>query len=308
MTPAPASTTPGSASRPTPDRPSRMPASRTRAALRRPTPVTEDGEPEISAAWRMWIAENLARGAGRDRIIARLAREGVDAELAARAIASIESSPRVVRGLARAWIDTGAWSPDALASRFGALEVAVTVDREDDPDYARTFRRRARATTLGALCERMAAGSSNDVYLVAQNYVLQRTALGQLLADTLRAPPGALSSPRASLWMGPAGTISVFHHDPMDLLALQVHGRKRWRLIAPTDRAWIAALGAGASGQHTLLDPERDAIDGVEVRELVVEEGDAIFVPATTWHHVVAESASVTITLTDLGAKRDWLR
>lgn len=279
-------------------------------SLRRPTPVseTEGGEPEISAAWRMWIAENLARGAERARVIERLAREGIDAELAHRAIASIESRSRVVRGLARAWVDASAWSPAALASRFRALEVEVTVDRDDDSDYARTFRRQARAMTIGALAERMAAGASNDVYLVAQNYALQRTALGGLLEETLRAPPGALRSTRASLWMGPAGTISVFHHDPMDLLALQVHGRKRWRLIAPTDHAWISALGDGKAAQHTLLDPARDAIDGVEVSELIVEEGDAIFVPATTWHHVVAESPSVTITLTDLAASRDWLR
>ena len=43
------------------------------------------------------------------------------------------------------------------------------------------------------------------------------------------------------------------------------------------------------------------------MREIVVEQGDAIFVPASTWHHVVAETASVTISLTALGPDRTWL-
>jgi hypothetical protein len=255
----------------------------------------------------MWIAENLARGVDRARVLERLEREGVAAQLARTTIASIESSPRCVRGLARAWVDLDAWSPDFLAARFGDLSVGVTVDRDDDPDYPRTFRRRTRDMTIAALVERMRGGPSNDVYLVAQNHTLQRTALGAHLEATLRAPASALASTRASLWMGPAATVSPFHHDAMDLLAMQVHGRKRWRLIAPTDRAWLARLGPGVASPHTLLDPARDAIDGVTVCEVVVDEGDALFVPASTWHHVVAETASVTISLTALGTDRAWL-
>lgn len=264
-------------------------------------------EEELSAAWRMWIAENLSRGVSREKIVARLAREGVSAALASSALSSIEAQPRLVPELARGWVDLDAWSPLRLTERFRDLEVEATVDRDDDPDYPRTFRRRSRPTTIGALCERMAGPPSNDVYLVAQNFVLQRTALGELVAETLHAPRGALRSARASLWMGPAGTRSPFHHDPMDLLALQLYGRKRWRLIAPTDRVWLAALGAGAAVQHTLLDPAVDPIEDAVVREIVVEEGDAIFVPATTWHHVVAETPSVTLSLIALGEDRSWL-
>ncbi|MDQ3033027.1 MAG: cupin-like domain-containing protein [Myxococcota bacterium] len=264
-----------------------------------------DGESDVTVAWRMWIADNLARGVDRERVLERLLREGVDAPLARATIASIEASPQRVRGLARAWIDLDGWSPDALDARFGEVRVAATVDRDDDPDYPHSFRRRTREMPLGALVERMRRGPSNDVYLVAQNHALQHTALGELLESTLRAPGPALASRRASLWMGPAGTITPFHHDPMDLVALQVHGRKRWRLIAPTDRAWLARVGQ--VGPYTLLDPERDAIAGVTVRELVIEEGDAIFVPASTWHHVVAETPSITISLTALGRDRSWL-
>lgn len=268
--------------------------------------MTELPEEEVSVGWRMWIADNLSRGVDRARVLERLAREGVEAQLARSTLASIEASPRLVRGLARAWLDLSAWSPDTLAARFGDVRVGVTVDREDDPDYPRTFRRRTADMSVAALVDRMHRGPSNDVYLVAQNHALQRTALGAHLEATLRAPASALASRRASLWMGPAGTVSPFHHDAMDLVALQLHGRKRWRLVAPTDRAWIARL-ADLGSPHTLLDPARDAIDGVAVREIVVGEGDAIFVPATTWHHVVAETPSVTLSLTALGADRSWL-
>ncbi len=250
----------------------------------------------------MWMADNVANGAMHEHVIARLGEEGIPPELASRALASILARPHVFRGLARAWAQLEAWTPGALAAALGDAQLEVTIDRDRDPSYPDTFRRRTRIMPLGELCARMLAGPSGDIYVVAQSHALDRTALRGYLDHTLRVPSQiAASGPwTSSLWMGPAGSITPFHHDAMDILAVQLHGRKRWRTIAPTDRAWLEALGDALSSPYTMRDPQLEEVAGVVVEEHVVDEGDAILVPASTWHHVVAESASVTVSLTQL--------
>ena len=49
---------------------------------------------------------------------------------------------------------------------------------------------------------------------------------------------------------------------------------------------------------HTTLDPEADALEGVLVKEAVVEEGEAIFLPPGWWHHVRALEPAITVSLT----------
>lgn len=312
---------------------------------------------ELARDWQVWAAENLLRGVSRAEIEARLADEGVPADVAAAALDAIEGSPALeaartvardarrwamlagahelqarqaarpraivarpgiarddffdqhvatgvpclLPGLAASWADLAQLTPRAIADRWGEVAVEVTTDRENDPDYERTFRRRARTIAVRELVACMERGPSNDVYLVAQNLALERTPLRELLA-LVDAPEGWLApGEHASLWMGPAGTITPFHHDATSILVLQLHGRKRWRLIAPTERAWLARMTA----PHTLLDPERDGIDGVLVREVLVGEGDALFVPVGWWHHVEALAPSVTISLTKLAGAGD---
>lgn len=257
---------------------------------------------DVSAAWRMWIADNVARGADDDTIVARLIDEGVEAPLARGVVRSVRARPRVVRGVGRAWGDLSAWTPDALRASHGADPIEVTIDRNRDPNYRETFVRKTRIMPLAELCDAMKTQHTADLYVVAQSHALERTGLGDLLARTVRVPAEiARSGPfTSSLWMGPAGSVTVFHHDVMDLIAVQLHGRKRWRTIAPTDRAWLDAMEGSLHVPYTMRDPATEGLTDVVIEEHVLEEGDAIVVPASTWHHVVAETASVTLSLTEL--------
>ncbi len=136
----------------------------------------------------MWMADNVANGAMHEHVIARLGEEGIPPELASRALASILARPHVFRGLARAWAQLEAWTPGALAAALGDAQLEVTIDRDRDPSYPDTFRRRTRIMPLGELCARMLAGPSGDIYVVAQSHALDRTALRGYLDHTLRVP------------------------------------------------------------------------------------------------------------------------
>lgn len=260
------------------------------------------GVVDVSPAWRMWMADNVARGADDADILARVAEEGVAAGLARAALASVHARPRVVRGLGRRWGELSAWTPEALAASHGDAVVEVTIDRDRDPSYRETFVRKTRLMPLAELAGAMRTVRTPDLYLVAQSHALDRSGLRAHLERTVRVPPEiARSGPYSSfVWIGPAGSVTTFHHDVMDLIAIQLHGRKRWRTIAPTDRAWLTALEGSLHLSYTARDPAVDGLGDVVVEEHVLEEGDAIVVPASTWHHVVAETASVTLSLTSL--------
>jgi hypothetical protein len=207
--------------------------------------------------------------------------------------------PVILTDVVPRWPAFGRWTPRGLAERFGDVEVEITIDRANDPTYARTFRRRAATVTMRELALRIESAETptNDFYLVAQNKALERTPLGVLLSE-IEMPPGwmdaALRPEDASLWMGPAGTVTALHHDFTNLLYCALHGRKRWRLVPPTERALLDRVTA----QHTLLDPSRDLGDDAIVLDVVVAPGEALFVPVGWWHHVVALDASIGVSLT----------
>ena len=208
-------------------------------------------------------------------------------------------TPVVLDALVADAFDMRQWSPGGLAARFGDVEVEVTVDREDEADYARTFRRRSRTMSLTALVEHIEASANaprNDVYLVAENRFFERPPLDALLGE-IRFPPGWLDEERlradgASLWLGGAGTRTPLHHDHANLLACQLYGRKRWRLIAPTERALLAKV------ERPFSTLDASELGDVVVKDVIVHAGEALFVPAGWWHQVESLVPSTTISIT----------
>src|SRR5260221_206682 len=97
-------------------------------------------------------------------------------------------------------------------------------------------KRLASQISLARAKREVAAGTTNDFYMVSNNHTLKRKRFRELLGDV--KPPRALFHPltdpgAASLWIGPAGTRTPLHHDTTNILFCQIHGRKRVELISP---------------------------------------------------------------------------
>lgn len=138
----------------------------------------------------------------------------------------------------------------------------------------------------------------SKVYSMSRNDVLRAPPFDSLSKD-LVYPPGYVfersHGASASLWFGPATTITPLHYDNCDLLFAQISGRKRVQLVAPAFDPLVARFRA----QHLVPEPLVEALfaSGVRVHELEVEPGETLFIPVGWYHRVTALSASITVSI-----------
>ncbi|WP_437776869.1 cupin-like domain-containing protein [Sorangium sp. So ce1097] len=219
--------------------------------------------------------------------------------------------PVVLTDVVTRWPAFGRWTPAYLAETFGDVVVDVTAGRLSDPDYDMHAARHTESTPLRDFVARIEAArtETNDFYMVANNRVLERTRLGALLNDVV-LPDGYCAAERllgsSALWLGPAGTVTPLHYDTSNILFAQVHGRKRYRMIAPFE----TSLFEGARAMYAGRDPEQGSMDPVLVKDVVLDPGDALFIPVGWWHHVRALDVSISLGINSFPFHNnfDWYR
>ena len=213
------------------------------------------------------------------------------------------SRPLHLRESAREMRAVREWSFEDLAQRFGAVEVEVNTKRDEATRRAHTERVSSQMR-LGDFL-RACHEPTNAHYIVSRNGLFGMEALRPLWADLDPLPP-FLDSPEpprgASLWVGPAGTLSPLHFDPHNVLLVQVVGRKHVWLVPPDSDA----IYEGLDGYYA----EHDAREVEGALEIVVEAGEALFVPVGWFHQVEALDASMTLSLLSFPWENDfhWFR
>ncbi len=225
------------------------------------------------------------------------------------------------------------WTLPSLAARFGDVEVPVCRGRAAVPEPDRRVAALTVRARLAEVIAEVLSGQGNDLYVLARHHVL-RDHLPELVAD-LRPPPGLLregwTAAEASLWLGPAGTITPCHHDTCGILFVQLIGRKDvW--LAPPDPPPPRAMASGASpepevralaalpelptglaatasgyyGAASLADERArepgGLLAGTPVLKVTLAPGDLLYLPPGWWHEVRALDPSVSVGLTGLRA------
>eukprot|EP01045_Picozoa_sp_COSAG04_P018322 COSAG04_NODE_1687_length_5942_cov_5.827144_6_plen_122_part_00 len=113
------------------------------------------------------------------------------------------------------------------------------------------------------------------------------------------------------LFFGPRGTVTPLHHDPYENALCQLVGAKYVRLYAPTEEnaRRLCAGDKGGLRNQSRLEPADlligEANDAYrhkfpELKEakfvdMVLEEGDLLFLPRGWWHYVKSLSTSISI-------------
>lgn len=224
--------------------------------------------------------------------------------------------PVVLTDVVTHWPAYQTWCPAYFRDRFGHLDIEIVSGRASDSDYDRNFDAHREQTDMATFVDRVvAAGDSNDLYLIARNNLMMREAFsaltGDIVIDESIFDPALLDN-GTSLWFGPAGTITPLHHDTTNILFCQIHGRKRISLISP----WHTELLRAADGFYSTYDLEshetrrmfEDA--GIATLDVTLEPGEALFIPVGWWHHVKALDISITFSLLNFRRPNsyDWYR
>jgi ribosomal protein L16 Arg81 hydroxylase len=215
------------------------------------------------------------------------------------------NTPVLLQDVAADWPALKKWSPDYFADVIGDQEVEVMAGRDANPNYERESHVHKLTMPLSAYVEKALRSSpGNDMYLVANNHLLDSAAAAPLWQDfeidqRYLDPHPAKSS--AFLWLGPEGTFTPLHHDILNVLFVQVIGSKRFILVSPLESHCLANnFGVHSDVDVRSPDPARfPRYASTDRISFVVGPGDALFIPVGWWHCVESLETSASVSFTN---------
>lgn len=167
----------------------------------------------------------------------------------------------------------------------------------DYVDYIRLWKERSRDNPSIPL---------DHILYMAQNDI------PEILLDEIQLPSlcsdgtigeGKLYS--VKIWMGPGGTLSPLHNDPMENCLMQIVGRKRFYLLPRTTNVDCLYTGSNWDQQPntSAVDIEnpnlgrfprfREAMNDLSTGELY--PGDVLYIPSKMWHAVRSLDFSISV-------------
>jgi Cupin-like domain len=203
-------------------------------------------------------------------------------------------APTIFRGHAADWPGVREWTFDKLA---GMLDEAPVTLVEGDREMGSTqFVSATLRQYIAALGGDHAASAGQPPYLKEFDLLRAAPALRADLRHEALLPRRCMSAMRS--WIGPAGGATGLHRDFLDNIAVQVMGRKRWRLARPgaVERAGAVSPKYDAWAVLSSRSVEQLLHGGVSAQDLYEVEtgpGDVLHVPAGWWHEVLNLSPSV---------------
>jgi len=212
----------------------------------------------------------------------------------------LQGIPVVIRDLSKFW-NTKKWSLDYLSDKFGDETVSVQTNRNKDPEYEINSVSHKEDMLLKDYINQIKNTESNDTYMTANNHAFKNTRLKELFEDVGDLPP-YLSKDKIGvwhLWVGPKGTVTPLHHDENALLHIQIKGSKRWKLISPFYSHKVYNHRSVFS-QVDIYNPDYQKFPefkDVDILEVVVEEGETMFLPVGWWHAVDSLEPSISISM-----------
>ncbi|MGH6741390.1 MAG: DUF6065 family protein, partial [Bradyrhizobium sp.] len=227
------------------------------------------------------------------------------------------SRPVILAGKLAGWPALDRWTPDYLKAKLGDREVELQSGRTTDPEFEMNKDAHRTRARFDAFIDRIAApDAGNDTYITAYNSVHNDAALAPLnedlgeLDEFLVRPA---SGPFGMFWIGPAGTFTSLHHDLTNNFVAQIVGRKRIKLLPPSEAGKLYNSIHVFSEVPDLDDPNLDIdrysdLTRVRIYDLTLNPGEILFIPVAWWHQVRSLDFSVTLTYTSFIWENDGYR
>jgi hypothetical protein len=259
---------------------------------------------------RARLERETARVASHATTIERRAKLSAD-EFFERYYAS--GTPVILTDTFETWPALAAWSPSYFRERWPEAQVRVTTGRDADPATHTHFGQPAAVMPMREFCDTaLSAGTTNDIYLISNDFDGESGALRPLLKD-VEDSHALLTDDRHSscvlLWFGPRGTITPLHHDTNNVLLCQIFGHKRVLLFPRFETPLHGAASDSVYRPLDMVRPHTEAfpeLSGALRKETVLVPGEALFIPVGCFHQLRAEDASITLGFSNFRRKNDF--
>lgn len=211
--------------------------------------------------------------------------------------------PVILGDAIREWPALTRWTPEYLAGKLGDRLVQVQAGRTANTDYERQKEAHRQLMPFSLFIDRIqqpAAG--NNLYMTAYNSAANEAAIEPLYADMADIDTvldRSSSGSRGMLWIGSEGTFTPLHHDLTNNLLVQIRGRKRIVMVPPSQYGKLYNDDHVFSKLHDISNFDELhyplAID-LHTYDIILNEGDALFIPICWWHQVTALDFSISTT------------
>ncbi|MDB5581695.1 MAG: cupin-like protein [Bradyrhizobium sp.] len=224
--------------------------------------------------------------------------------------------PVVIAGEIGSWPALTRWNPAYLRDKLGSVMIEYQGGRTASVDFERYKDVHKRQMPFDRFIEMIETEPGNDAYLTAYNSAGNAAALAPLQADIGRLDKFLAQDdgdPGGMMWIGPQGTFTALHHDLTNNLLVQVIGSKRVVLAAATELPKLYNDRHVFSTITDVTDPGLDLntfsnLQNVRFHEVILQPGEALFIPIGWWHQVESLDFSVSITYTNFNWKNDFFR
>lgn len=213
----------------------------------------------------------------------------------------------VLADIVKDWPAFQKWSPEYLREKIGNAAVEFQGGRSDAPDFERAKDSHKQRIPFDAFIDLIQTSAGNNSYITAYNSSGNAEAFRPLFGDLGRIDALLAHNPEepgAMMWIGSAGTFTPLHHDLTNNLLVQLVGRKRIILASPLETPKLYNDVHVFSEIADLANPAIDfgrypRLNDVRLQEVVLNAGDALFIPIGWWHQVTSLDFSVSATYTN---------
>lgn len=211
--------------------------------------------------------------------------------------ATERQQPFVLRANGKPFGGVSHWTPEFF-NTCGYAENNVRVSAGDNP-YSSTATHKTpvpyQAMTLGDFTQKAFLEPNEDARYY---YLIESLTNLPKLREELSVPAFVPQDKVAFsfLWMSPRGLITRLHFDIFESFFFQLKGRKKFVLFPPALRRYYPNPFWGIAGfisrvQMDDLDARRfRRFDRSQGEEVILEEGDCIYLPHCWWHQVYSEA------------------
>lgn len=214
-----------------------------------------------------------------------------------------KSVPVVLKGYGNTWAAKNKWSLDFLSGLDNSSSVSLEIGANNQNET--NFVKQNLSTYIKSIKESELNKEKEPAYLTLFNIFDRFPELKKDIDLSIFTQYTKKNDVFA--WIGPKGTVTGFHYDSLNNVLAQVMGKKLVILVSPklSKNMYVSEkFEYGAISSQVDLNNYNEAkhpkFKDVEFLSVVLEPGDALFIPKKWWHYV--RSLETSISISNFGA------